>query len=137
MRLTSVPTTPRSRTTGVICSDIAPSAAIVGFSSRRNSGNVSKFFSRFARSSAVAWAAMFACTIAWETFLRFFAHSASTRSPDRAPSASRRFWLARIFSTLSSSRRAGFAPRITLRRSLPRPASPAPNSFRMIAKRSR
>ena len=102
-----------------------------------NFGNSSKFRSSSARFSAVAWAAMLPFTIAFATALRSFAHSASTRSPAREPSASSLFWRARIASTLSSSRSAGLALRITVRRSLPRPASPAPNSFRMIAKRSR
>ena len=65
------------------------------------------------------------------------ANGASARSESTASFASTLFSLARIASTLSNSRSAGLARRITSCRSLPRPASPAPSSLRMIVRRWR
>ena len=91
MRLTSVPTASRSRATGVICSRHRAERRhrrlqlLAGTSGTARSSSPGPRAPRRSpgRRCSPARSAL-------ETSLRFFAHSASTRSPDRAPSASRR-----------------------------------------------
>ena len=68
---------------------------------------------------------------------RTAANGASAWSESTASLARTLFSPARIASTLSSSRSAGLARRMTAFRSLPRPARPAPSSLMMIVRRWR
>ena len=89
------------------------------------------------RTCAVACAVLLAWTMKSATWRRRAASGVSTVSEFFARSASVRFWEARIASTLSVSRSAGFARWIAWFRSWPRPARAVPNSSMMSASRSR
>ena len=128
---------PRSRSSGVVSSASEPSRTIVGSSSSRNSGSVWMSAARSPRRSAVAWATSLELRTAPATRARSRASGASTVSELTASCSSTVFWLARISSTLSVSRSAGFARRMTSLRSRPRPATAVPNSFRISDSRSR
>jgi hypothetical protein len=71
------------------------------------------------------------------TSVLLFASAVMTVSAFLVRSASTWFWRARMESSLSVSRIAGTPRRIATLRSLPRAASPVPNSLRMIRRRSR
>ena len=136
-RFRSGAASPRSLITGVISSDRAPRSSIVGFSSERKRGSFSKVCDSSPRRSADACAVSFALTMKFPTCARSRASGPSAWSPSVASRASVRFWEARIFSTSSVSRSAGFARWITSFSSAPRPASAVPNSLIRIASRSR
>ncbi len=89
------------------------------------------------RRSAVAFATSLELRIALDTRARSRASGARIVSEFTANCSSTVFWRARISSTLSVSRSAGFARRMTSLRSRPRPATPVPSSLRISEKRSR
>ena len=127
----------RSRATGAASPANPPRSFIAGRSCSRNPGRSRIDRSMSARRAAVASAVRLAETTKPDTLRLSRASGASTWSESPASFASTWFWRARTASTLSVSRNAGLARWMTSLRSLPRPATPVPNSPSRMASRSR